>query len=60
MIYKPVTKITNVRLPDEMHNRLENISSASQLSVSDIIRLCIRRQLPNMERGRFKLFVGRN
>jgi predicted DNA-binding protein len=60
MLYKPVTKITNVRLPDEMHNRLDAISTASQLSISDIIRLCIRRQLPNIERGRFKLFIGRS
>lgn len=49
------SKPSNVRLPIELKNRLAQIAQSNGLSVSDVIRLMLLIEIPEVEAGRFKL-----
>jgi predicted DNA-binding protein len=47
------TTPANIRLPDEMKDRIRSIASRNSISVSDVVRMALVAQVPVMEAGEF-------
>ena len=43
------SNIITVRFNDKAHLKLKNVSASTGVSVSDLIRICVQGELPNIE-----------
>jgi len=50
-----LAKPVMIRMDQDTHARIRTIAEANGLSVSDIIRLSVRRQLPSLASGQTRL-----